>query len=536
MRAWAVSLAALPAAFAAVADLTKVDADGVTEVGGSAEYSRMLPRTGAAGRLDASLLPPVADWASTPIPGLYYVAGGVEKEGNGSPQYPFKTIEKAVEASSGRRALDALMFAPGTYSGTVTLSGAKAEQFALVGIGGTGGATFAKLVLASDGATKYSCVVICNADVVQLVVNVPDTTVYLHNTTVRSLSGSSTALKVRRYDMGARVLSASIAYSDSYYGHPTAPEARALVAGDSTKPMKLADGRATVGDRTVAYLDDVASATTTVYSAISGVSGGYASLGARITAEEKAREEGDSALQATISDAKKELAASIGKVGDGWNSQLESLSSRMTAANEAVAELRRQETNDVAELRASVETVKTAYAAADEAMATTLRNEFKTGMSDTTDSVDGIVDDRFDKLIDAKAKEIVDEAVKTVNESQEAGGLASRLSAAEGDISSLKSTQSSQATSISNLQKQNTAATKSVVALENKHDNDINSLSTRIDTLGTTVGANNTAVVGRMDKFEQAEVAQNSSIGELQTQVKDILTRLEKLEDASSSK
>jgi hypothetical protein len=527
MRARVVSLLTALAAASVHADLTKVDADGVTEVGGTAEYSRMLPRTGATGRLDASLLPPVADWASTPIPGLYYVSRAVETEGNGSPQYPFKTLGKAVEASMGRRELDALLFAPGAYSGTITMSGAKAEQFALVGTGNT---AFSKLVLESDSATKHSGLVIWNADVAQLVVNVPDTTIFLHNARISDLSGSSTGVKIRRYDMGARVLNASIAYTDSYYGHPTAPQAQALVADDATEPMKLASGRATVGAKTVAYLDDVASATTMVYTAIGEISGDYSSLGDRIATEETARKAGDTALQASIASTKSELEASINKVGDGWNSQLESLSSRITSTDASLAALSTKETNDIAGVNASIEATKKAYASADEAMATKLRNEFKTGMSDTESSIDGIVDSRFSTLIEAETPGIVSKAVDAVNASGGSGGLTNRLNAAESDIASLKTKTTGQAADISNMKLQDTTLAKSISNLETKHSSDTASLKNSISSLQGTVSSNNSSMQTRMVNLESAEGAQNSNIATLQSQVTDILSRLTKLE------
>ena len=527
MRPRVVSLLAALAAASAHADLTKVDADGVTEVGGTAEYSRMLPRTGATGRLDASLLPPVADWASTPIPGLYYVSCDVETEGNGSPQYPFKTLEKAVEASMGRRELDALLFAPGAYSGTITMSGSKAEQFALVGTGNT---SFLKLVLASDSATKYSGLVVWNADIANLIVNVPDTTIFLHNARIGNLSGSSTGVKIRRYDMGARVLNASIAYTDSYYGHPTAPQAQALVADDATEPMKLAAGRATVGSETVAYLGDVASATTMVYTTISEISGDYSGLGDRITAEETARKAGDTVLQASIVSTKSELEASINKVGDGWNSQLESLSSRIASTDTSLAALSTRETNDVAAVNASIEATKKAYAVADEAMATKLRNEFKTSMSDTESGIEEIVDSRFSTLIEAETPGIVSKAVDAVNASGGSGGLTNRLNAAESDIAGLKSKADTQATDISNMKLQDDALAKSISNLETKHNSDKTSLQTSISSLQSTVSSNNSGMQTRMGNLEVAEGAQNSSISTLQTQVTDILSRLSKLE------
>lgn len=511
----ALACAAVLAAISGTADLTKVDADGVTEVGGSPGYARMLPRTGAGGKLDASLLPPVADWASMPTPRLYYAVHGVESGGNGAPQNPFSSIAEAVEAAKASGyAQAAVVLAPGTYADTVKLSG----QLVVLG---AGEAAPLELVVEADGVSSQ--VVLCNVHVDSLTVNGGSARISLLGTYVNRLAGSSAGLTVTRLDMGSRVGFAARAYTDVYRGHPTAPQAAALVSDDATSAMRLADGRAKVGDRTVAYLDDVAGATTTVYSAIGKVGGDYASLSTRLANEESARKSGDASLQAAISSAKTSLKADIDKVGDGWNAQLESLSSRISASDGRISALDAKATDDAARLTASIADVRTAYASADTELAAGLRDEFQSCLSSTESGVADTVDARFSRLLEDATPDIVDSAVAKMNESGGVVGISNRLNLVTTDIAALEKTTSGHTASITALTARADALATRINGVQDAHTADIDALATNITVLSAALTDGNGSLSGRMSAVETTAATQGADITSIKTVVNAII-------------
>lgn len=521
MRAAVLAFAAALAAFRAFGDLVKVDADGVTEVGGSPAYSRMLPRTGATGRLDASLLPPVADWASTPVPGLYYVAIGAETGGNGAPQHPFRAISEAVEqARLEKGPQTVVILGAGTYQETI-------RPYGTLVVMGAGPATTLRLVLEVDGTGPT--VSLCNVHADSLELGGGNLTLELLGTTVGSLSGGSTGLTVRRRDMGSRVNSATFAYTDVYDGHPTAPKALELASEDATPSMRLSDGRATVGQKAVAYLDDVSAATSAVYSAVGEIAGDYAGLGKRLSEEEDARKSGDSGLYAALSNTTAELEGRIGKVGDGWNSQLESLSSRIDASNTAVSALEAQEAADMASLTEEIAATKTAYAAADDEMATRLRSEFKSGMEATEGSVVGTADSRFALLLTNATPGIVDQAVAKMNESGGSGGLTNRLLRVETDVGALRRTAQSNALDIATLKLRDTALEQSIGNASTTHSTDVSALNGRIDALSTAMNDGDAKLGTRVTSVETDNTTQGNDITALKSKVNEVIDCLTKI-------
>ncbi len=519
----ALACAAVLAAISGTADLTKVDADGVTAVGGSPRYARMLALTDAAGKLDASLLPPVSDWATAPIPGLYYVAGGAAPGGNGSAQRPFATISAAAEAAKAAGcAQTAVVLAPGAYADTVTPSGR------LV-ILGAGAATPLTLAIEADGTSPV--VALHDVFAESLTADGGAVRIELHGSRISRLSGTSSGITVARLDMGSRVEIAESAYTDVYAGHPTALCAKTLVSDDAIYAMQVADGRARVGDRAVAYVDDVTSATSTVHSAIGIVAATASGLENRLKEETDARKSGDTALEAAMSGVQAALETSIGKVGDGWNSQIEALAARMAASDAAVSALAAKETNDVHALRAEMAQSAAGVRQEGDDLAAALRYEFESGLQKVEDSVENVADKRFSLLLDSATSGIIDDAVAQLNERSGIPGITDRLRLAVADITALWQAVGSNTTDAVTLRARATALATAVTDLEVRYTNDVSQLTSQLSTLSS----GSDGLAARVAALEATAAAQTAAISNITDTVNAIIDCLNLVKSNSVS-
>lgn len=357
------SIAALtPLMPSARGDLDRIAADGVTEKGGSAEYARMLPRTGPDGVLDASLLPPVADWASQPISNLYYLAGNAVVQGNGSPQYPFKELTYALSHMAPG---SALLLAPATYSGVLSLPAG--QTVTLVGMGPS--TYVSSLVVAATGSSSATRLALVGMNVGVLSLSGGTVEVRLSHSVIGRLEGTASGVTVTRTDLGSVVGLSTVTHVDSYIGYDTTPKAQMLTAADATTQLTLSEGRPIVTDggarHTVAYVSDVMNATNGVSGAFQSLRDADTALGGRIDAEAAARNVGDAALSGRLDSVKAILDADISKIGTHWGSQLSNFSAALDDVYTRLDDLREVESNDVRSLRQRIADVTTAYNAED---------------------------------------------------------------------------------------------------------------------------------------------------------------------------
>ena len=403
-------------------DLDRIAADGVTERGGSPEYARMLPRTGADGILDASLLPPVADWASQPIRRLYYASASSPVQGNGSPQYPFATLEHAL---TNMEANSTLLLAPGTYSGAGKL--AAGTSLTLFGAGGQ--PYVSSLAITAQGSSSATTLDLCGLRVGTLSIAGGRVNVRLSGATVARLEGSSSAVTVTRADLGASVHVSALPHGDVYTGYDTVPKAQALVDPGSADMLTVTNGRATVSGagqpRVVAYLSDVELSTNGVNTALQGLADADSALSSRIDAEVSARTAADTALSNRLDSAKATLEAQISTVGTSWGGQLSTLSTALSNLRTEVQALRTTESDDIASVNSALEAVQEAYASADAAIRSDL-----TALQGTVSTLSSGLSSRIDDRVDATVSNTVYRA--------RAGIVADAVSTADAHIAAAR--------------------------------------------------------------------------------------------------
>lgn len=443
-----------PAPRASAATLDRVDAAGVTEVGGSAAYARMLPRTGPDGLLSATLLPPVADWGSKPVTNIYYVsANAASGDGNGSPQHPFKSLGTALSSVSSS---SAFILAPATYSASFTL--APGRSVAICGFGSS--SYISSLTVTASGSSADTTLCLYGVRVGTLTVNGNRVNLRLMQAYVGRLAGSASAATVTRADMGSVVYVSTLAHADVYDGYDTAPLAEALT-GPGLMRLFLSGGRvfATVDDETntVAYLSDVAAATNSAFGAVQELRAEDLRLAGLILSEAGARAAADLALSNTMAAADAALLTRVQTVGSTWGSQMLLLSGRMDGMAAQLDGLRTKETNDVAALAAAVASVRTDFASADAALDSDLRNAIASGVAGLRAEVPGIADVRFDYKLGLVRGDIVNAAVTQAvaqadsRAQQRDNVLSARITGLSGDVARLSDGIETNRTALSTL-------------------------------------------------------------------------------------
>lgn len=488
MRVTALAAAVL-AASTAFADLDRIDANGVTERGGSPAYARMLPRTGTNGLLSATLLPPVADWASQPVPRLYWAAAGASSQGNGSPQYPFNTLSHAVSNMSSNAAL---VLAPGTYSGvceiqsgrTVTLFGEGRQSYV------------SSLTVTALGSSSSTMLELCNMRVGTLQVLGGRINIRLAGTTVAQMGGSASPVTVTRADMGARIDAYSLGHLDSYAGYATAPRAEATVNDDEGLTLLLSGGRAvvmdTAGEHKVAYLSDIDGATNGIDAAIADLRATNTATMAAVASETAARTAADQALSNNLAAVISVLSSDLGSIDATWGSNIGAINSRLTQLDNALTDLRTLEAADVSTLSGRVSQVSSGYAAADAALNSTLRSVIASGLNTLRADVPDLAASRATAIADARiaatSNSIINTAVSRANTQAIAREtiISNRVSSLQGAVSSLQTTVSGHTTSIAQLGATNTAVQARISTLQSTvgtHTSDIASLRSAVTQL-----------------------------------------------------
>jgi len=474
-----MTIAALLAAMAAHAGLDRIDADGVTETGGSPRYARMLPRTGTNGLLSATLLPPVADWASQPIARLYYAAAGAPTQGNGSPQYPFSTLAHAL----GHMAADsALLMAPGSYSGTGTVASGR-----ILTLFGTGWQVrITSLTVTAAGSSADTTLDLHGLRVGTLTVNGGRVNIRLYATAIDALAGSASAATVTRMDMASRIGASTLTHVDRYAGYPTAPEATALV-GDGGRKIVMSGARGVVVDgaatNTIAHLSDVADATNAVYAAMAALETADADIVGLVDAERTARTTADNALSNNFARAVAGLSEDINAVDSNWDTQLRLVMASVSGLETALGNLDTRHTGDVATLTASVAGVRTGYATADTTLRDTLRGEFANGLGELRDSVPGVAraqaGDVVDERLGATTNDVIGTAVARANEAALAreSNLSGRIDGATNRITLLEARHAEHEVSLRDLTSADTAIRRDISGMQG----DISDLEGRAD-------------------------------------------------------
>lgn len=356
------------------AALDFIDADGVTETGGTSQQARMLPRTGADGRISASLLPPVETYGAQRVPGITYIAGGATAGGNGSPLRPFRGLNDALREVG---TTGAFVFAPAQYDGTVfDMSGGCVMT--LIGCGyGTYFPTM-NVTVRGDSAVTELGIGACRIGT--LTVSGGRVILRMSGAAYVDYIGGNADITVVRTDMGSKigVNDSRGTTTDMYTGYPTAPAAYTVVSRDGNDVMSLAEGKATVGPETVAYESYVDAATGTVYGTISVLQAEDERLSAALSAEEGARIHGDSVLAERIVAGASELSNAISVVSRDWNGRVDGLNDNIVILGGMVTNVVAQEHSDYITLLAAIEAVRTGYAQADSRLRTELLSTMTT--------------------------------------------------------------------------------------------------------------------------------------------------------------
>ena len=499
MRKSVLLLAAL-VGLSAHGELSRIDADGVTETGGAAKYARMIPRTGTNGVLSATLLPPVADWASRPIARLYYASAGASTQGNGSPQYPFNTLTYAL---ANMVASSALLMAPGDYSGTGTIASGKTVT--LFGVGWQPHVT--SLTITANGSSSSTSLDLCGIRVDSLVVHGGVINIRLSGATVGSLSGDAYGVTVTRMDMASRIGSSTLTHVDTYAGYRFAPESGAVVSQDGTKLITLSGARGVVVSgtttNTIAYVSELVASTNAVYTDISKLAQTNSATIALVNSERTNRINADTGLSNNLMRVISELSGDFNSLGSTWGTQLSAINTRITSVNSALSTLSVTHTSDIDALNTSVARVRTDFESADTSLDTSLRSVIAASVSSVSDSIPGIADARATTIVNARigdtTNSVIAAAVAQANSAATAReavisanvtALQGRVSDTESDISSHTSRLDALSGVDDGLLSQINALRGSLVAISNRVvalESAVSDLQTWRTGVGTTI-------------------------------------------------
>lgn len=426
--------------------LDYIDADGVTETGG-ADKARMIPRTKADGLLDASLLPPVADWASQPIPGLRYVAPGAAAGGNGSPQYPYNSLATAfADSPSGT----ALLLAPASYDASVTLTG---KALALVGCGA---ATRLENLTVGVGGTSSLSFVGCSAGVVTL--NGAALPVRLHGTIVDAVHGTAPVTLVRM-DMGSyvRAWTTTGAHTERYDGYDLVTNAVVLVGPSTALRMGADRPVAIVGGvpKPVAYVSEVTDATNRVYASLANLVATNDQLAAALAAESATRAAAVTQLNANLVTTSAVIRTEIERVDAAAQAQATVLSGTISQVAGAFTNLSTVLQAEVNALSGEVDALDAAYQQADEGLRLELTSGYEGGDADVRADIPIIADEHISTALTPVTDQLTT-LTATVNNNHtahvtEETSLGDRITAVDNSVTTLQSTLGSVKTALNTL-------------------------------------------------------------------------------------
>lgn len=379
------------------ARLDYIDADGVTETGGTPDKARMLPRTKADGKLDASLLPPLGALASTPDPKRLYVSATVQPGGNGSPLAPFQTLQAALTAVAPG---GAVIVAPGSYHADWAVRGSTSTT--IVGCGPATVLTLTGLVTNSSDLTELRLV---SSAVETLRLVNGRVKVRLMGTQVYQIEGSSSPLTVVRSDLGSKVGSLPSGAADTYSGHDTVPYAQAI--GDRTTYMALDGSRPRVGSETVAFLSDVAAGTNGFSIALDALRAADEALSGRIIAVSNESVRLNAALATAVGSATNDLHREITSVSDWWGGQVSVLAGGIEGVRQTLTEYADYTTNQVDQLHTADTNIYVRCLAADAELSSELTSTFQGEISAVSASIPVIASQQAYAAISLKSNELV---------------------------------------------------------------------------------------------------------------------------------
>ena len=435
MRVLIILFAVLGVSALPARQLDYIDADGVTETGGAGK-ARMIPRTAADGRLDASLLPPVADWASQPIPGLRYVSPGAAAGGNGSPQYPYSSLATAfAESPSGT----ALLLAPASYDASVTLMG---KTLTLVGCGV---ATRLENLTVGVGGTSSLAFVGCSAGVVTL--NGAALPVRLHGTRVDAVHGTAPVTLVRM-DMGSyvRAWTTTGAHTERYDGYDCVTNAVVLIGPGTSLQMGTDHPIATVSGVTkpIAYVSELTAATNRVYASLADLVVTNDQLVAAITTEAATRAAAVTQLKANLVTTSAVIRTEIDRIDTVAQAQASVLSGTISQVAGAFTNLSTTLQAEFNALSGEVDALDTAYKQADEALLLELTAGYEGGDADVRTDIPVIADERITVALTPVIDQL-NTLIETVNDNHtahtaEEKSLGDRITDVNNSIASLRFT------------------------------------------------------------------------------------------------
>ena len=426
--------------------LDYIDADGVTETGG-ADKARMIPRTKADGLLDASLLPPVADWASQPIPGLRYVAPGAAAGGNGSPQYPYNSLATAfADSPSGT----ALLLAPASYDASVTLTG---KALALVGCGA---ATRLENLTVGVGGTSSLSFVGCSAGVVTL--NGAALPVRLHGTIVDAIHGTAPVTLVRM-DMGSyvRAWTTTGAHTERYDGYDLVTNAVVLVGPGTSLRMGADRPVATVDgvQEPVAYVSEVTAATNRVYASLADLVATNDQLAAAITTESATRSNAVVQLVEDLASTSSVIRAEIKDVDAAAQAQASVLSGTISQVAGAFTNLATTLQAEVNALSGEVDALDASYQQADAELRLELTSGYEGGDADVRADIPIIADEHISTALTPVKTQLSTLSTAVSNNHTahvtEETSLGNRIKDVNNAVTSLQSTLGSVKTALNKL-------------------------------------------------------------------------------------
>lgn len=513
MRLLALAVMSLAGA-AAGGNLDRIDAEGVTERGGGPKYARMLPRTGTNGLLSATLLPPLADWASVPIANLYYASASAPSEGNGAPQYPFKTLGHALEQMA---ADSALIMAPGTYSGSGSVPAGHYRTL----LGSGRGTYVTSLTISTTGTSPDTVLELAGLKVGTLTVNGGRMTIRMAGAYVERLEGSATPVTVVRLDMGARVNWSSLAYEDVYSGYSTSPMALALSERGGNRLLGLSGGRGVVVDggytNVLAFMSDLAGATGAVYAAMSDLRASNDVVMAEVSAEKAARSAADTALSNNLSAVIGDLRADFGSLGGTWGSQAAMLMANMTRLRSDMSDLDARVATTNARQSADIAQLRSDYTSAQANLSQTLHRTVTNQVAALSNAVPGIVDARAGAVVASGIAGATNSIVASAVAQADANALA-RESVITGDVgavqqqlSTLGPTVTRHDSAISAIAYTNSQLRSGVTSLQS----DMAYESSRITTLNTAANGLTLSVVRLNTWTNSAETSLNTLRGRI---------------------
>ena len=403
----AIVLGAVLGAATAHAKLYYVDADGVTERGGSTNVARMLPRTGPDGRLHKSLLPPLGALSTTPDPMRLYVSSGAQPGGNGSAVAPFATLQEAVEHAAAGGSVEC---SAGTYSATnVTLAAGTSLT-----LSGQGPGTVLSLDVRVPADAAGTELRIVSADVSSLSASGGGIAVTLLGSRVNYLSGNASRLEVTRADLGSAVKNPGRAYVDSYSGYDTVPKALALKGDAGYGSLVMSGPRPAVGSEGVAYLSDIESATNAVYVTVDDLRNADEALALELVSVSNATAGLVVRGLAALGSATNAMNYRITDMDRYWTNELAMLHARVDGAGADVTKLQNGLSSAEGRLDAADAGIRTKFAEADSNLYETVTEDISNAKTESKDYADTTAAAIAESTVNSHTPGIISGAVTAV--------------------------------------------------------------------------------------------------------------------------